>query len=104
MPREETIVQRILDWINAQEEGVAEKLQGSAISSGKADINACYKGHSLRIEVKSRDHNNKASKKQIVNIQRWSKAGAFCIVAYDLTDVKKLLWGIDDLEGRGNHV
>lgn len=95
MPREEVIVERILKWINAQEEGVAEKVQGSAISSGKADINACYKGHSIRIEVKSKDHNNKASKKQILNIQRWRSAGAYCIVAYDLTDVKNLLWKID---------
>lgn len=98
MPRESTIVAEILDYLNKLPNCVAEKLQGTALSSGKADINCCYKGHSLRIEVKTPDHGNKASKKQKINLRRWKAAGAFCIVAYNLEDVKKLLTEIDESE------
>lgn len=91
MARESVIVQTILDYINGLPEGVAEKLQGSALSSGKADINACYKGRTLRLEVKTADHGNRASKKQEINLKRWEKAGAVVGVVYNLEDVKQLL-------------
>ena len=78
MPREQTIVNAILKYLNSLPCCVAEKVQGTALSSGKADINGCYKGHSLRIEVKTADNGNKASKKQLVNLKRWQAAGAFC--------------------------
>lgn len=91
MPRENVIVENILKYLNSLPVCVAEKVQGSAISSGKADINACYKGHSLRIEVKTPDHGNKASKKQEMNLKRWETAGACCIIAYSLEDVKKVI-------------
>lgn len=95
MPREDVIVAEILDYLNKLPNCVAEKLQGTALSSGKADINCCYKGHSLRIEVKTPDHGNKASKKQKINLRRWEKAGAYCCVAYSLKDVTDLLAKID---------
>lgn len=87
--REAQIVKSILDYLNSQPLCVAEKVQGSASGSGKADINACYHGRCLRIEVKTADHGNKASEKQLVNMQRWERAGAICFVAYSLEDVKK---------------
>lgn len=76
--------------------GVAEKVQGTALSSGKADINACINGRCIRLEVKTADHGNKASKKQKINLRRWSAAGAICGVVYSLEEVKELL--------RKNHV
>lgn len=94
MPKENVIVNEILKYLNELPQCVAEKVQGTALSSGKADINGCYKGHSIRIEVKTPDHGNKASKKQKLNLLRWKKAGAYCCVAYSLDDVIELLGDI----------
>lgn len=91
MAREVSIVDRILNYINNMPDGVAEKVQGTALSSGKADINACIGGRCIRLEVKTSDHGNKASKKQKINLRRWSAAGAICGVVYSLEEVKELL-------------
>jgi hypothetical protein len=95
MPIESNITKRVIKYLNSLENCVAEKVFGNGISSGKADINACYHGRSVRIEMKSPDHGNKASKKQELNLKRWEKAGAICGVCYSLEDVKELL-GIDE--------
>lgn len=91
MAREESIVASILNYINNLNNGVAEKIQGTARSSGKSDINACINGRCVRLEVKTADHGNKESKKQSVNLRRWSAAGAVCGVVYSLEEVKELL-------------
>lgn len=91
MPLEKSIVNKIITYINKLPNGVAEKVQGTSHSSGKADVNACINGRSVRIEVKTADHGNKASKKQNVNLKRWSAAGAVCGVVYSLEEFKKLL-------------
>lgn len=91
MAREISIVDKIISYINAMPHGVAEKVQGTARSSGKSDINACINGTCIRLEVKTADHGNKESKKQSINLRRWSAAGAVCDVVYSLDEVKKLL-------------
>lgn len=91
MAREITIVNSILSYINNLPYGVAEKVQGTARSSGKSDINACINGRCIRIEVKTADHGNKESKKQSINLRRWSAAGAICGVVYSLEELKALL-------------
>lgn len=91
MARENTVVEGILNYINGLPESVAEKVQGTALSSGKADINACIRGRCVRIEVKTVDHNNKPSKKQRINLRRWASKGAVCIVAYTINDVKSVI-------------
>lgn len=96
MPREEVIVAAIIKYINSLDGGVAEKVQGTSMSSGKADINACYKGKSIRIEVKTPDHGNKASEKQKLNLKRWEKAGAICLIAYDLETVKTAIESLEE--------
>ena len=96
MPREEAIVAAIIKYINSLDGGVAEKVQGTSMSSGKADNNACYKGKSIRIEVKTPDHGNKASEKQKLNLKRWEKAGAICLVAYDLEAVKTAIENLEE--------
>ena len=100
MPREDTIVESILTYINSLPYGVAEKVHGSAMSSGKADINACYKGVSLRLEVKTPDHGNKPSKKQKMNLRRWAAAGARCATVYGLEEVIQIL---DEIDKEVNH-
>ena len=91
MAREVPIVNSILSFINSLPYGVAEKVQGTARSSGKSDINACINGRCIRIEVKTADHGNKESKKQSINLRRWSAAGAVCGVVYSLEELKALL-------------
>lgn len=93
--RENVIVNSILKYINSLPDGVAEKLIGNATGAGKADINACYKGRSIRIEVKSPEHGNKASQRQLINLKRWQAAGAKAVVAYALDDVKQVIEEID---------
>lgn len=91
MAREVSIVNNIIDYINSMPRGVAEKVQGTSRSSGKADINACIHGQCVRLEVKTADHGNKESKKQSINLRRWSAAGAVCAVVYSVEEVKELL-------------
>ena len=61
---------------------ISEKIKGDATSSGRADINACYNSRSIRIEVKTPDHKNKASKKQEHNLRKWLYAGSIVMVVY----------------------
>lgn len=91
MAREISIVDNIIKYICSLPNGTAEKVQGTMRSSGKADINACINGRCIRLEVKTADHGNKASKKQSINLKRWSAAGAVCGVVYSLEEVKILL-------------
>lgn len=91
MPVESSVVQGILNYLNSLQRSTAEKVQGTSLSSGKADINACVRGYCVRIEVKTLDHGNKASKKQRINLRRWAAAGAICVVAYTVEDVKAVI-------------
>ena len=95
MPFESAIVRSILQYINGLNYGRAEKVQGSSSASGRADINACYRGRSLRIEVKTPDHKNKASAKQNHNLNKWKSAGAITMVAYSKLSVMTLLKYVD---------
>lgn len=88
MPLESNITKSILEYLNSLPGCRAEKLQGGATASGRADINACYQGRTLRIEVKTPDHKNKASEKQKHNLDKWYKAGAIVMVVYSLDAVK----------------
>ena len=84
---------RILKYLNSLPECVAENVSGNANQSGRADINGCYKGKCFKIELKDPTTGYKPSKKQLLYLERWKKAGATTGVAYSLEDVKKLLKG-----------
>nr|DAK45728.1 MAG TPA: Nuclease [Caudoviricetes sp.] len=96
MAVESTIVASILTYLNGLQGCQAEKTHGSAMSSGKADIYACYKGRFIRLEVKTSDHGNKASKKQLINLRRWRSAGAICAVVYSLEEVKNFISELEE--------
>lgn len=97
MALESQITNRILKYLNGLEDCVAEKVMGNAFQFGRPDINACWKGRSVRIEVKTPDHGNKPSKAQELNLRQWSKAGALAFVAYSLEDVKERIFdGVGD--------
>ena len=91
MALEGSITGSILRYLNSLPHCRAEKLKGSSSASGRADINACYRGRTLRIEVKTPDHKNKASAKQNHNLDKWYKAGAVVMVAYSKESVEKLI-------------
>lgn len=91
MPLESHITNNILDYLNSLPCCKAEKLHGNAVSSGKADINGCYKGLMFRLEVKTPDHGNKASLKQKLNLRKWYAAGALVGVVYSVDFVKRII-------------
>lgn len=91
MALESSITGSVLKYLNGLPECQAEKLKGSSSASGRADINACYRGRSLRIEMKTPDHKNRASKKQNRNLEKWSKAGAVSMVAYSKASVETMI-------------
>ena len=89
MSIETTITHNIMKYLNAQHGIIMEKVKGEAGCSGRADINGCYKGRAVRIEVKTPDDRNKPSKKQLYNLWQWHRAGAICMVVYSLDAVKQ---------------
>ena len=92
MPLETSITERILKYLNEEIECcVAEKVAGNAFTKDRPDINACWKGLAVRIEVKSPDHDNKPTKGQLLDLKKWKRAGALTMVAYSLLDVKKVI-------------
>jgi penicillin-binding protein-related factor A (putative recombinase) len=99
MALESSITKRILGYLNRIEGCIAEKIHGNAFTkSGTADINACYKGKCIKIEVKTSDHGNKTSKLQERYLRNWAKAGAICVVAYSLREVEDAIYLIDTEE------
>lgn len=85
---ESTIQNNIIDYLKRLPQCTAENVHGNAFQVGRPDINACYKGRLLRIEVKTPDHGNTPSELQKGNLRKWAKAGAICFVAYSLDEVK----------------
>lgn len=94
MSFESSITQSIITYIKSIG-GQAEKVKGDASASGRPDINACYKGRCLRIEVKTPDNKNTASKKQQINLKRWRYAGAVCMSVYSKQAVKYFIELLD---------
>lgn len=90
MPLETSITASILEYLNNRVTGcVAEKVMGNSFQFGRPDINGCWNGRCLRIEVKQPGQN--PTKKQQLNLAKWEKAGAICLVARSLNDVKKVI-------------
>lgn len=89
MALESSITSSVIKYLNSLPGCRAEKLKGSSTASGRADINACYRGRCIRIEMKTPDNRNTASKKQNHNLDKWYRAGAITMVAYSLESVKR---------------
>lgn len=91
MALESTIQSSVLEYLNSIDGCIAENVSGNNKQSGRADINGCLNGRCFKIELKSPDHGNKATKKQLYYLKKWAKAGAITGVCYSLDEVKKLL-------------
>lgn len=96
MALESSITSSVIKYLNSLPGCRAEKLKGSSSASGRADINACYRGRSIRIEMKTPDNKNTASKKQNHNLDKWYRAGSVVMVAYSLASVQKALFLIKE--------
>lgn len=94
MALETAITASILKYLNTQvTECIAEKVFGGMVgAAGKADINGCWKGRNFKIEVKSPEHRSQPTLAQKLYLEKWSKAGALCFVAYSLKDVKERIY------------
>lgn len=91
MATETTIQENILDYINSLPYGRAENVSGNAKQSGRADVNACVYGYTLKIEVKTEDTRygrEGATTKQRLYLEKWARAGAFSCVVYSVDEVK----------------
>lgn len=91
MPIESSITTSILKYLNSLPNCIAEKVKGDSTSSGRADINGCFQGQSFRIEIKTPDNKNVASKKQKINLRKWYNAGSTVFVTYTLQFVQAVI-------------
>lgn len=101
MPFESSITQGILNYLNSLPECIAEKTKGDSTSSGRADISGCYKGRALRIEVKTPDNKNVASKKQRLDLQKWLASGAIVCIAYSVPYVQRMIQAYEERKHSG---
>ena len=93
---ETSLQNAVLSYLNSIPGCMAENVSGNASQSGRSDINACYKGHCLKLELKDPTTGYKPSQQQLLYLKKWKKAGAVTAVCYSLDDVKHLLRKIDD--------
>ena len=92
--RESSLTTRILKYLNSLPGCKAEKRHGSQYSeAGAPDINACYRGRSVQIEVKR--PGEKPTRIQLKRLREWQEAGAVVGWVTDLEGVKKI---IEELE------
>jgi len=88
---ETSLQDKVLGYLNSLPDCIAENVSGNAQQSGRADINGCYKGQCVKIELKDPATGYKPTKQQLLYLKKWSKAGALTGVCYSVDDVKKLL-------------
>ena len=100
---EGSLQSKVLDYLNSLPKCRAENVSGNASQSGRADINACYKGRCLKIELKDPQTGYKPTQQQLLYLKKWAAAGAKTGVCYSLEEVKLLLEEIDEVQGWNEH-
>ena len=93
---ETSLQTKILAYLNSLPDCIAENVSGNARQSGRADINACYKGRCLKIELKDPDTGYEPTKQQLLYLEKWKRAGAICRVCYSLDQVKILINKVEE--------
>lgn len=91
MALESTLQKSVLKYLNSVPECIAENVSGNAQQSGRADISGCLQGRCFKIELKSADHGNTATKLQLNYLKKWGRSGAIVGVCYSIKEVKELL-------------
>ena len=100
--RESDIQSNVLDYLISFPYCVSDNVSGIARQSGRADINACYKGVCLRLEVKGGTEGYGATQQQQLNLKRWRLAGAQTAVIESVKDARQIIKLID--EGRADEI
>lgn len=95
MAKESSIQSTVLEYLNRKPGCRAENVSGNSSQSGRPDINGCYKGRMFKIEMKSDEHGNIPTKKQLFELLTWQKVGAIVMVAYDLEFIETAFHIID---------
>lgn len=78
----------VLKYLNSLPGCRAENVSGNANQSGRPDINGCYKGRMFKIELKTPDNKNEATRKQRLELRKWANVGCAVAVAYDLDFIR----------------
>ena len=94
MSRETNFQSKALAYLNSLPGCKAENVSGNAKQSGRPDINGCYHGRMFKLELKSLDNQYQASKKQKLELKKWSSTGCVTGVVYSL-DVIKFVFSQD---------
>lgn len=97
---ETSLQNAILSYLNSIPGCIAENVSGNASQSGRSDINACYKGHCLKLELKDPTTGYKPSQQQLLYLKKWKLAGAITGVCYSVGDVQAILGAIDEIQRR----
>lgn len=79
-----------LKYLNSLPGCRAENVSGNANQSGRPDINGCFRGRMFKIELKTPDNKNEATKKQKLELRRWMNAGCAVAVIYDMKTIKDM--------------
>lgn len=88
----------VLKYLNSLPGCRAENVSGNANQSGRPDINGCYHGRMFKIELKTPDNKNEATKKQQLELRKWKNAGCAVAVLYDMKLLKEMFsqdWDTD---------
>lgn len=80
----------VLKYLNSLPGCRAENVSGNANQSGRPDINGCYRGRMFKIELKTPDNKNEATKKQRLELRRWKNAGCAIAVIYDMKTLRNM--------------
>lgn len=92
----------VLKYLNSLPGCKAENVSGNANQSGRPDINGCYRGRMFKIELKTPDNKNEATKKQSLELRRWKNVGCAVAVIYNmaaLRDMFSINWDVSyDIE------
>lgn len=80
----------VLKYLNSLPGCRAENVSGNANQSGRPDINGCYRGRMFKIELKTPDNKNEATKKQQLELRKWKNAGCAVAVIYDMAVLREM--------------
>ena len=89
---------RVIKWIREQPHMHCLNVVGGAMQrSGEPDLVICWKGRFIGLELKY--GKGKPTPLQLHRLRQWEEAGGWCGVAWDLDDVKQVVYDSVDQVG-----
>ena len=87
-PDESVVVRQILKYLNSLDRCRARKVHGSIYSGGEPDIDCCFKGRSIKIEVKKPGEKVDDKGLQQKILKEWEDAGA---ISFWVTSIEEVV-------------